>query len=179
VQFTFGAVPSVTSVEPGAGPISGGTRVAVTGTGFSTATRVLFGGVPGTRLHVLSPTALTVLAPRHAAAALDVRVVSAFGRSAAQPADRFIFAAAPTITEVSPSSGPTDGGTQVTVTGAHLDAVTELSFGGVAASGLVHVSATTLTVISPAHPAGKVPVVASGPGGDSADGPGTEFTYVG
>jgi hypothetical protein len=92
-RFTFGVAPAVTALEPRAGPVAGGTQVTVTGVGFGSATRVMFGGTAGTRLHHLSSTSLTVIAPAHVAGDVDVRVVSPFGWSAPGAADRFTVAA--------------------------------------------------------------------------------------
>jgi hypothetical protein len=92
-SFTFGVAPSVAGLTPRDGPIGGGTKVTITGAGFGATTRVVFGGVAGTRLHVLSPTSLTVLAPEHAAGTVHVRVVSPFGWSRVEPADRYTFVA--------------------------------------------------------------------------------------
>ncbi len=63
-----------------------------------------------------------------------------------------------TVGSVTPSSGPTTGGTAVTITGTNLGAVTGVSFGGVAATNVVAVSPTTVTAVTPAHPVGKADV---------------------
>ena len=44
-QFTYDPVPTVTGITPGAGPLTGGTTVTVTGTGFTGATVVKFGSI--------------------------------------------------------------------------------------------------------------------------------------
>jgi hypothetical protein len=165
-------------VAPRAGPTAGGTRVTITGLRLGSTTRVMFGRVPGKNLHVASGTSLTVTAPKHQPGDVDIRAVSPFGWSAKGAADRFHFAGAPTITQVSPASGPAGGATKVTITGTHLTAVSTVRFGGVPATSLVHVSSTSLTAVTPAHQAGQVNVVASGPGGRSPTGPATVFAYT-
>src|SRR6516164_6782560 len=42
-RFTYGSAPTVTNVNPNAGPTSGGASVTITGTNFSGATAVRFG----------------------------------------------------------------------------------------------------------------------------------------
>ncbi len=42
--FTFVPAPTVTGLAPTSGPASGGTSVVITGTGFTGATAVQFGG---------------------------------------------------------------------------------------------------------------------------------------
>ncbi|GHH22019.1 IPT/TIG domain-containing protein [Streptomyces lanatus] len=69
-----------------------------------------------------------------------------------------LFPAA-TIATVSPATGPTAGGTAVTITGTNLDGVSSVTFGGTAGTALTIVSATKLTVTSPAGTAGAKDVV--------------------
>ena len=178
VRFTFGRAARVFAVTPRAGPAGGGTRVTITGQHLGNATQVLFGGVPGTNLQVTSNAAIAVTAPQHDPGGVHVRVINPFGRSSVSAADQFQFAGVPTITDVSPDNGAASGGTEVTITGTHLTAVTKVLFGKTPAGNLVHVSSTSLTVIAPAHPSGQVNVVASGPGGASPAGPAALFTYT-
>ncbi|MER6616272.1 IPT/TIG domain-containing protein [Streptomyces xantholiticus] len=69
-----------------------------------------------------------------------------------------LFPAA-TIGTVSPATGPTAGGTVVTITGTNLDGVSAVNFGATAGTALTIVSATNLTVTSPAGTAGAKDVV--------------------
>ena len=66
---------------------------------------------------------------------------------------------APTVTSVSPNSGPVAGGTSVTITGTNFAVVASATFGGVAATNVVVVNSTTMTATTPAHAAGAVDVV--------------------
>jgi|GEM_PF-2467751 len=72
--------------------------------------------------------------------------------------------APPTITNVSPSSGTTTGGTVVTITGTNLSTVTSVMFDG-AGAGIVSVTATSIQVDTPAHAAGTVDVTVTTSGG--------------
>jgi hypothetical protein len=61
------------------------------------------------------------------------------------------------VTGVAPTSGPDTGGTSVTITGTGFDSgVTNVTFGGTAATGVTFVNATTITATTPAHAAGAV-----------------------
>ena len=60
--------------------------------------------------------------------------------------------AAPTVTGVSPATGPAAGGTSVTITGTGLTGATAVKFGTTAATGVVVNSATSVTATSPAGP---------------------------
>ena len=81
----------------------------------------------------------------------------------------------PTVTALSPATGPLAGGTSVTVTGADLTGATAVSFGSTAATGFTVNSATQITATSPAG-TGAVNVTVTTPGGTSAAG--LTFTYV-
>lgn len=70
----------------------------------------------------------------------------------------------PTVTSITPTSGPTTGGQSVTVSGTGFQPDATLSFGGVSATGVSAVSSTTLTAITPAHPSGVTDVIVTNPG---------------
>ena len=59
-------------------------------------------------------------------------------------------AAAPTVTGLSPTSGPAAGGTPVTITGTGFTGATVVDFGTTAATGFTVVNDTTITADSPA-----------------------------
>ncbi|SPA15965.1 conserved exported hypothetical protein [Cupriavidus taiwanensis] len=88
-----------------------------------------------------------------------------------------VTAGPPTVSAVSPSSGPLSGGTAVTVTGTNFVGVTAVRFGGTAASFVVN-GATSLTATAPARPAGTVDITVTTAGGTSATGAAAQFTYV-
>jgi single-strand DNA-binding protein len=79
----------------------------------------------------------------------------------------------PTVGSCAPNTGPATGGTPVTITGTNFASISGVTFGGVAATNVVVVNATTITCVAPPHPAGAVSVVVTGTAG-SASG---SFTY--
>ena len=83
---------------------------------------------------------------------------------------------APTVTSVSPNSGPAAGGTAVTITGTNFASGATVTFGAVAATNVVVVNSTTITATTPAGSAGPVTVTVTvnGQSGSLANG----FTYV-
>ena len=81
-------------------------------------------------------------------------------------ADGFTYLGTPTVTSVSPGTGPLSGGTTITVTGTGFAAGTTVSVGGVAATNVVVVSGTTMTAVTPAAgTAGARSVAVTAPGG--------------
>jgi hypothetical protein len=87
--------------------------------------------------------------------------------------------AAPTVTGVSPNSGPTAGGTVVSITGTGFNCVSGVSFGGTPATGVTTVSPTQITATSPAGAAGAVNVTVTNCHGTSPTTTLDTFTYVG
>lgn len=83
----------------------------------------------------------------------------------------------PTILSVSPTSGPTSGGTIVTLTGTNLLGATAVKFGTTAATDVTVNSATSITATAPAGSAGTVDVTVTTAGGTSATSAADEYTY--
>jgi hypothetical protein len=86
----------------------------------------------------------------------------------------------PSVSSLSPTSGPGSGGTDVTVTGTNLVDVTAVDFGGVPATTFaVGSSGTTLVAVAPIPvAAGAVDVTVTNPVGTSATNAGDVFTYT-
>ena len=82
----------------------------------------------------------------------------------------------PTVTNVNPNTGPTSGGTSVTITGTNFSGATAVSFGGNAAASFTVNSATQITATSPAG-MGTVDVTVTNENGTSATSSGDRFTY--
>jgi hypothetical protein len=180
--WTYGVVsakPTITAISPISGPTSGGTTVTVTGTGFTGATKVVFGAVAATSFTVVSATKITAVSPAQAAATHNIYVTTPAGTSAPVAGDEFTYTAAtPTVTSISPTSGPTAGGTTVTITGTGLTGATKVLFGTVAATSFTVVSATKITAVSPAQAAALHNIYVTTPAGTSAPVAGDEFTYT-
>jgi hypothetical protein len=85
--------------------------------------------------------------------------------------------AVPAVTSVTPNSGPTAGGTAVTIAGTGFNCVSGVSFGGVPATGVTTVSPTQITATSPAG-TGAVNVTVTNCNGTSPTGTFDTFTYI-
>ena len=81
----------------------------------------------------------------------------------------------PTVTSISPASGPTAGGTVVTINGANFTNAT-VKFGSAPATVMGN-TGTQLTVTSPAG-SGTVDVIVTNAGGSSTPGAADRFTYT-
>lgn len=172
VPFFYVGAPFKSSLGTSAGPLAGGNTITINGTGLSTATSVDFGGVTATPT-VNSDSSLSVAVPAGAAAGpVSVSVTTAGGTNNGLS---YTYIEDPTITTLSPTSGPTSGGTAVTITGTNLDTTDSVTFDGAPAPFSV-INATTLSAVTPPGTAGAADVVVTNPAGsDTAVG---AFTYV-
>jgi len=89
----------------------------------------------------------------------------------------YVFAYAPTVTGIAPASGPTTGGTSVTITGTRFAGVPAVTIGGVPATSVSVVNATNITATTPAHLPGLADVVVATFPGSPATGTNL-FTYA-
>jgi hypothetical protein len=173
--FTYVAVPTVTTISPASGPLAGGAAVTIIGTALTDATAVTFGGTNAASFTVNSDTQITAITPAKAVGPVTVAVMTAGGTGS--KSSGYTYVAAPTVTGVSPASGPAAGGTGVTITGTNLTGATVVKFDGIAATGVTVVSATSITATTPADAAGAADVAVT-----TAGGTGTKmsaFTYIG
>src|SRR5262249_52926386 len=147
------------SLSASSGTTAGGTTVTISGSNFSGATRVDFGGVPAA-FTVNGDSSITAVSPVHASGTIDVTVTTANGTSSTGTATHFTYSAAtgsPTVTSLGTTTGPTGGGTSVTITGTNFSDVTGVAFGGVQATSYVVNSATSITAVGPAGGGGGGP----------------------
>ena len=95
--------------------------------------------------------------------------------SPATPAEA--AAAAPSVTSIAPTRGPATGLSIITITGTGFLATPTVAIGGVAATNVTRVNATTLTAITGAMAAGVKDVVVTNPDAQSATGAGLFTVY--
>jgi hypothetical protein len=180
-SFDYLSPPSLSSIAPTSGPEKGGTAVDVTGTGFNPAqssTEVDFGTKASTTVTGLTDTALTATSPAGTGTQnVTVKVTLADGDTATSNSEQFTYVPAPTVTAVSPTSGPPTGGTDVTVTGTNFQPGAEVLFGpgdgstasnlqsDTAATPVSESSSTSILVTAPAGIPGATNVVVLNPDG--------------
>ena len=190
-QYTYTSppVPTVTNVAPVSGSVDGGNAVAVEGANLSGASVVEFGpGNDATSVQVVSSGKVVVVAPAGSSAgAVAVVVTTPAGSSSTtlDVADRYTYTSppVPTVTSVSPNSGPVAGGNAVAVEGTNLSGASTVEFGaGNDGTSIQVVSSSRIIVVAPAASAsGAVAVVVSTPAGSSSTSLDTadQYTYVG
>src|SRR5262249_47362876 len=87
-----------------------------------------------------------------------------------------LLAPVPNVTKISPQTGPTAGGTSVTITGTNLGEATAVHFGPTAAASMTVNSATSITAVSPAG-SGTVNVTVTNQAGTGAITLKDQFSY--
>ena len=175
-QYAYGA-PSVSAVNPTVGPTAGGNTVTITGTNFVAGATVDFGANAGTSVDVESSTKLTAVAPAGSYGTVDVTVGTAGGTSATSSADHYGYGQ-PSVSAVSPSSGPGNGGKSVTITGTNFAAGATVQFGSAAATSVQFSSSTQLIATAPPG-TGTVDVTVTTPqGGTSATSAADHYSYI-
>jgi hypothetical protein len=87
----------------------------------------------------------------------------------------------PTVTGLSPSSGPIGGGTSVNIFGSSFIGVTSVSFGGIPAASFQVLNDTSMSATSPKSPqttGSTVDLTVTTPGGTSQIVPADQFTWT-
>jgi hypothetical protein len=170
-QFTYVNVPlTITGISPAGGPVGGGTRITITGTGFTGCPdSMTFTGPNGSKVVnagdlaciPISSTSFTVktpnMLPTPGAGQYDVTATFGFNTSVPTSDSKFVFTGVPTITSMSTNVGPVSGGTQVTLVGTGFTGVgcspsipnLGVYFGGALATSCNVISDTQMIVVSP------------------------------
>ena len=174
-SFTYITPPVISSISSSSGSTLGGTSVIITGTNFTGATSVTFGGLSASSLSIVNSTTISCITPARTTAG-DVGIIVTTGGGPSGAFSSFIYITPPNITGISQLTGSTAGGTNVTITGTNFTGATSVTFGGLAATSLSVVNSTTITCITPAHNAGAVGIIVTTEGGPS--GAFSSFTYI-
>ena len=190
--------PTVSSVSPSSGPTTGGTAITITGTGFVTGATVTIGqgsgavtgAIHATSVKVVSSTQITAVTGGGAKAGnWSLFVTTSGDTSAANAGDDFTYTAAavvPTVSKVSPDTGPTTGGTAITITGTGFVTGATVVIGQGSGSVTGVIDATSVKVVSPTEitattgggaKAGTWSLFVTTSGGTSAANVGDDFTY--
>jgi len=84
---------------------------------------------------------------------------------------------APTVAQIAPNSGPTTGGTSVTISGANFTSNATVTFGSTAAASTTVTSSTSIVAVTPpSATTGAVPIVVRNGDGQSVSF--SSFTYT-
>ncbi len=157
--------------------------MSITGTGFTGTSAVHF-GLLSAPFVIIDANHITATAPAQSAGVYDVTVTTPSGTSVNTINDNYTYTDGPTVTDVSPDTGPSSGvpATFVTITGTNFivgGSGMTVKFGSTATTNFTVTTTTTINVIAPAHSAGTVDVVVTTPGGSSPISAADQFTFEG
>ena len=166
--FTFVPMPVISSFSPVSGTVAD--TITITGTDFTTATSVKFGGLPATSFSVESPTTIKAVVGRGQSGAVQV---STIGGTASLAGFTYNIPPPPVITSFVPQKGYT--GETITITGIHLASANSVSFGGTPAESFQVISPTTILAVIGSGSSGNLSVTTDG---GTTDEPGFEFAVA-
>lgn len=172
---------SINSAAPNSGSDAGGTTVTLSGSGFTSSASVYFGGIAAQSVSVVSSTKLQAVTPAHASGTVSVAVTeNSYNRykQSTTLASGFTYTSSTTlsVSGASPISGPSSGGTAVTLTGKGFQAGATVRFGGSPSTAVTVASSTQIRATSPAGSAGTVSITVTNPNTQSAS-LASGFTY--
>jgi len=174
--FTYVPPPDVTAISPQSGPVPGGTAITITGENFLSGASVKIGGVAATNVIFVSKTKITAKTPAGSAGNADVVVTNPDAQSDTLTGG-FTYILPPTVTAISPQSGPVVGGTEITITGENFQNGATVTIGENPATDVAFASETTITAKTPQGPAGNADVVVTNPDTQSDTLP-AAFEYI-
>ena len=113
------SLPTVSSISPNSGPVTGGTSVTIIGTNFirndiASVGRVLFGSTIASFI-INSPTQITTTSPA-GTGTVDITLVNGIGTSTTSAADKFTYSVTATTVVIVSSLNPSTSGQSVTFT---------------------------------------------------------------
>ena len=178
--YYFNDPPMLDSITPEAGPAGGGTKVTVLGTGFVAGMEVFFGGVASPDVTPKSDKETLAITPPGAGGLVEVSVENPDG-ALDSLGDAYTYVEAPIIDKFFPTSGPEEGGTQVTVEGQFFwtdNPGSTVTIGGVPVPAEdTQVVSSTVVIIQTPPGEGPAAITVSNPDGQSATAK-DSFVYV-
>lgn len=177
-QFTYVThAPTVSSIMPSAGPVTGGTKVKIIGTNLGSAQTVDFGTTAATAIKQVGGNEVIATSPPGPAGTVDVTVTTPQGTSSVSTADEFTYMVhAPVVRLVLPNRGDTGGGTTVTILGSNFHDVSSVDFGTTPAASFNVNSRHQITAQSPPGSA-TVDITVTTDQGTSVVSPKDVFAY--
>ena len=144
--YIYRAAPSLSSISPIGGPISGASTLTLTGTGFVSGASVAIGGASCAPISLTSST-ITCTIPGPYTGPKSVIVTNTDGQ--ASGTQTYTYSAAPVLTSVSPAGGPLAGSTSITLTGSGFINGATVNIAGSTCTGVSVVSASQITCTTP------------------------------
>ena len=148
--FTFLPPPTITSFSPILA--AQGATVTITGTNFSNATAISFGGTAVSTFYIDSPTSIRAIIGNGSSGSVSVTTLGGIATKSG-----FTFAnGQPVVSSFTPLSA--GSGTTITITGSSLTGATAVSFGGIPASSFTVLTPTSISAVVGSGASGSISV---------------------
>ena len=182
LTFDYIARAFVDTLAPRSGSIDGGTYVSLLGSNFaeSSICTCIAGTRTGVTTFLSASEVVCITPPAQEAAIVDIELICDGTPVPSTDIIQFTYTEAFRIDRLEPLTGPTSGGTQVTIHGDNFYLIAErpmCQFGTAAPSQATVVSRATILCETPFHAVGNVPVFVSMNGVDFVD-TGEVFRYI-
>ena len=147
-QLDNQAPPTISTISPDNGPVTGGTAITITGTGFVPGPEILIDGVTATGITVVSVTQITAITP--SSGSTGPKIVKITNPDGQNITGTFTYNPLPTLSPVNPNNGRITGGNAVTITGTGFVSGATVKVDNASASDVTFISSTELRATSPA-----------------------------
>ena len=154
--FTYNRAPRISSVEPDAGALAGGTRITIIGTGFLIGLDVFIDASEARVVHWSSTKIIAITPPSSDAVAKSVKVRNGDGQEYTRR-NAFTYNLEPSIISITPNNGKLAGSTEITIQGSGFlpEAKVLISTGTSALLAVKSVQVLNSTAITAIMPPGK------------------------
>ena len=119
---------TIVSVSPNKGPTTGGTPIALSGTNFTGINNLKIGGTAATNVNVENANSITATTPPGTIGLKDIEILGPTVGSFTK-INAFEYIPLPIIQSVAPGTGPTAGGTNITITGSYFTGASNIKIG--------------------------------------------------
>ncbi len=153
VAYTYNPPPTLSSISPSFGAVSGGTSVTINGSNFVLGATASVGGVTCASTSFVNSTRLTCVTADLSTTGLKSVIVTNPDTQSVTLSNVFNALPAPTLSSVSPLSSLTTGGITVRFTGTNFLVGSIARIDGVNCSSTNYISSTALDCVVPSRAA--------------------------
>lgn len=160
--------PTLNSILPTRAPREGGVQIRIIGADFRDPMEVLIGGTPCLALSIESVSRMSCTVPAWPSVeSVDVSIAWLDESSPRVLPEALTYYDEIRLTSLSPTEGPTQGNTEVTLTGEGFEEPTDVRFGGLPALSVELIDAQTIRATTPASTARLADVTVQNANGSS------------
>lgn len=139
--------PRIDSITPASGSIDGGQAITIQGDYFTNDAIVTIDGIQALNVNVVDSQSITAITPGGSTPGpVNLEITLGSGTGYASATYTYLE---PTITSISPTSGPETGGTEVLITGTLFSPTATVEFDGISATNVTFIDSSRLSATTP------------------------------